>query len=113
MCLKRGTVLDQYYSALRLNVIYFFVGRAEVPCREGDLREKTRPPRRPGRRAYKGPWADLVTKVKAIHGLAVAKITGCPQKSTGRRRDEAGQGERHFVIRSPFRGRLAAAGRAP
>jgi len=66
--MKRGTVLNQYYSRLRMNVVYFFV---EGPKAEGAkdvcARKQAAPTAQAGS-AYNGPWADLVTKAKAIHG---------------------------------------------
>ena len=66
--LKRGTVLNQYYSALRLNVIYFFVeGPKSVDAKEICARKQSAPTPDAGN-AYKGHWAELVTKARAIHG---------------------------------------------
>ncbi len=71
--LKRGTVLDQYYSTLRLNVIYFFVeGPKSATAKEVCETKQSAPTAQAGN-AYKGPWADLVTKVKAIHGWPAQK----------------------------------------
>jgi hypothetical protein len=66
--LKRGTVLDQYYSTLRLNVLYFFVDGPKSPAAKEICAKKQSAPTPQAGAAYKGPWADLVTKVKAIHG---------------------------------------------
>jgi hypothetical protein len=67
--LKRGTVLDQYYSALRLNVIYFFVeGPKSEAAKEICAKKQSAPTPQAGN-AYKGPWSDLVTRVRAVHGL--------------------------------------------
>jgi hypothetical protein len=66
--LKRGTVLNQYYSRLRLNVIYFFVeGPKSEGAREVCAKKQAAPTAEAGN-AYKGPWADLVTKAKAVKG---------------------------------------------
>ncbi|MGJ0508682.1 MAG: hypothetical protein ACR652_16465 [Methylocystis sp.] len=66
--LKRGTVLDQYYSALRLNVIYFFAdGPKSEGAKEVCARKQAAPTPEAGN-AYKGPWSDLVTRVRAVHG---------------------------------------------
>lgn len=73
--LKRGTVLNQYYSALRLNVIYFFVeGPKSDAAREVCAKMQAAPTAEAGN-AYKGPWSELVTKARATHGWpsAVAK----------------------------------------
>ncbi|WP_036282978.1 hypothetical protein [Methylocystis sp. ATCC 49242] len=66
--LKRGTVLNQWYSALRMNVIYFFVeGPKAEGAKEICARKQAAPTAQAGN-AYQGPWSDLVTKAKAIHG---------------------------------------------
>jgi len=70
--MKRGTVLNQWYSALRMNVIYFFVdGPKAEGAKEMCARKQSAPTAQAGN-AYRGPWADLVTKVKAIHGWPAA-----------------------------------------
>jgi hypothetical protein len=71
--LKRGTVLDQYYSALKLNVIYFFVeGPKSATAKEICAQKQSAPTPRAGA-AYKGPWSGLVTKARAIHGWPAEK----------------------------------------
>lgn len=66
--LKRGTVTNQYYSALRLNVIQFYVdGPKDDAAKEICARMQSAPTAAAGN-GYKGPWADLVTKVRAAHG---------------------------------------------
>ena len=66
--LKRGTVLNQYYSALKLNAIYFLVeGPKNAEATEICARKQAVATPEAGN-AYKGPWSDLVTKVRAIHG---------------------------------------------
>ena len=66
--LKRGTVLNQYYSALRMNVIYFLVeGPKAENAMEVCARKQAAPTAQAGN-AYKGPWSDLITKARAIHG---------------------------------------------
>ena len=66
--LKRGTVLNQYYSALKLNAIYFLVeGPKNAEAKEFCARKQAAATAEAGN-AYKGPWSDLVTKVRAIHG---------------------------------------------
>jgi hypothetical protein len=66
--LKIGTVLDQRYSALRLNVIYFFVeGPKSEGARDVCAKKQAAPTAKAGN-AYKGPWSDLVTKAKAVEG---------------------------------------------
>jgi hypothetical protein len=66
--LKRGTVLDQYYSALRLDVIYFFVEGPKSEEAKALCAKKQAAPTAQAGNGYKGPWADLVTKARAIHG---------------------------------------------
>lgn len=66
--LKRGTILDQRYSKLRLNVIYFFV---EGPKSEGAsaiCAAKQAAPTAEAGNAYQGPWAELVTRARAVRG---------------------------------------------
>ena len=66
--LKRGTVLNQYYSALKLNAIYFLVeGPKNVEAKQVCARKQAAATPEAGN-AYKGPWSDLVTKVRTIHG---------------------------------------------
>ena len=70
--LKRGTVLNQYYSALKLNTIYFLVeGPKNAEAKEICARKQAAATPEAGN-AYKGPWSDLVTKVRAIHGWPTA-----------------------------------------
>lgn len=66
--LKRGDILNQRYSALKLNVVYFFVEGPKSPTAKEICAQKQSAPTPEAGAAYKGPWADLVTKVKAIHG---------------------------------------------
>jgi hypothetical protein len=66
--LKRGTVLDQYYSALKLNVVYFFVEGPKSASATDLCAQKQSAATAEAGNAYKGPWADLVTKARAIHG---------------------------------------------
>ncbi|WP_457795978.1 hypothetical protein [Methylocystis sp. S23] len=66
--LKRGDILNQWYSALKLNVVYFFVDGPKSPAAKEICAEKQAAPTAEAGNAYKGPWADLVTKAKAIHG---------------------------------------------
>lgn len=66
--LKRGDILNQWYSALKLNVVYFFVeGPKSSAAKEVCAQRQSAPTAEAGN-AYKGPWSDLVTKTKAIHG---------------------------------------------
>jgi hypothetical protein len=66
--LKRGTVLNQYYSALKLNAIYFLVeGPKNAEAKQICARKQAAATPEAGN-AYKGPWSDLVTKVRTIHG---------------------------------------------
>lgn len=71
--LKRGTVLDQYYSTLRLNVIYFFVEGSKSPTAKEICEKKQSAPTAQAGNAYRGPWSDLVTRVRAIHGWPAQK----------------------------------------
>jgi hypothetical protein len=66
--LKRGTVLNQYYSTLRLNVVYFFVEGPKSDAAKAICAQKQAAPTAEAGNAYKGPWADLVTKARAVHG---------------------------------------------
>lgn len=66
--LKRGTVTNQYYSALRLNVIYFFVEGPKSPAAKEICAKKQSAPTAQAGNAYKGPWSELVTRVRAVHG---------------------------------------------
>lgn len=66
--LKRGTVLNQYYSSLKLNAVYFFVeGPKTAEARQICARKQAAATPEAGN-AYRGPWSELVTKVRAIHG---------------------------------------------
>jgi len=66
--LKRGTVLNQYYSALRLNAIYFLVeGPRTTDAMDVCARRQAEPTAAAGN-AYRGPWSDLVTKARGVHG---------------------------------------------
>lgn len=71
--LKRGTVLNQYYSTLRLNVIYFFVEGPKSEAAKDVCAKKQSAPTAEAGAAYKGPWADLVTRVRAVHGWPAQK----------------------------------------
>ncbi len=71
--LKRGTVLDQHYSTLRLNVIYFFVEGPKSATAKDVCQKKQSAPTAQAGNAYKGPWADLVTRVRAVHGWPAQK----------------------------------------
>lgn len=66
--LKRGTVLNQWYSALRMNVVYFLVeGPRTATSKEICAAMQSAPTAEAGN-AYRGPWSELVTKARAIHG---------------------------------------------
>lgn len=66
--LKRGDILDQRYSKLKMNVIYFYVeGPKSEEAKEICARKQAAPTAQAGN-AYKGPWADLVTKSRLIRG---------------------------------------------
>lgn len=71
--LKRGTVLDQHYSALKLNVIYFFVEGPKSASAKDVCAQKQSAATAEAGNAYKGPWADLVTKARTIHGWPAQK----------------------------------------
>jgi hypothetical protein len=71
--LKRGTVLDQYYSTLRLNVIYFFVESPKTEAAKEICAKIQSAPTAQAGNAYKGPWSDLVTRVRAVHGWPAQK----------------------------------------
>lgn len=66
--LKRGTVLDQYYSALRLNAIHFLVEGPRTPDSDSVCARRQSAPAAEAGNAYRGPWSDLVTKVRGVHG---------------------------------------------
>ena len=66
--LKRGTVLNQYYSSLKLNAVYFFVEGPKT-AEAGQICARKQAASTPeAGNAYRGPWSELVTKVRAIHG---------------------------------------------
>lgn len=71
--LKRGTVTDQRYSRLALDVVYFFVDGPKSPEARDLCAKKQAAPTAEAGNAYKGPWADLVTRVKAVPGWPTAK----------------------------------------
>ncbi|MDJ0448890.1 hypothetical protein [Methylocystis sp. JR02] len=71
--LKRGTVLDQHYSTLKLNVVYFFVEGPKSASAKDICEKKQSAATAEAGNAYKGPWADLVTKARAIHGWPAQK----------------------------------------
>lgn len=71
--LKRGTVLDQHYSTLKLNVVYFFVEGPKSPAAKEVCAQKQSAATAQAGNAYTGPWADLVTKARAIHGWPAQK----------------------------------------
>jgi hypothetical protein len=71
--LKRGTVTDQRYSRLSLDVVYFYVeGPKSAQAREICARKQAAPTAEAGN-AYKGPWAELVTRVRAERGWPAPK----------------------------------------
>jgi hypothetical protein len=66
--MKRGTVLNQYYSVLKLNAVFFLVeGPKNAEAKQICARKQAAATPEAGN-AYKGPWSDLVTKVRAVHG---------------------------------------------
>jgi hypothetical protein len=71
--LRRGDILNQHYSSLRLNVIYFFVDGPKSPASREVCAQKQSAPTAEAGNAFKGPWADLVTKAKAVHGWPTPK----------------------------------------
>ncbi|QGM98142.1 hypothetical protein [Methylocystis parvus] len=71
--LKRGDILNQNYSALKLNVVYFFVDGPKSPAAKEICAQKQSAPIPEAGAAYRGPWAELVTKAKAIHGWPAQK----------------------------------------
>ncbi|MBL1256809.1 hypothetical protein [Methylocystis sp. Sn-Cys] len=71
--LKRGTVLDQHYSTLKLNVVYFFVEGPKSASAKDICEKKQSAATAEAGNAYQGPWADLVTKARAIHGWPAQK----------------------------------------
>lgn len=71
--LKRGTILDQHYSALKLNVVYFFVAGPKNPAAKEICAQKRLAQTPEAGAAYRGPWADLVTKTRAIQGWPARK----------------------------------------
>lgn len=71
--LKRGTVLDQHYSTLKLNVVYFFVEGPKSALAKDVCAQKQSAATAQAGNAYAGPWADLVTKARAIHGWPAQK----------------------------------------
>jgi len=71
--LKRGDILNQWYSALKLNVVYFFVEGPKSPAAKEICAQKQSAPTAEAGAAYKGPWSDLVTKARAVHGWPAQK----------------------------------------
>jgi hypothetical protein len=71
--LKRGTVLNQHYSRLTLDVVYFFVEGPKTPQAKEICAMKQAAPSAEAGNAYKGPWADLVTRVRAVPGWSMAQ----------------------------------------
>jgi len=70
--LKRGTVLDQLASQLKMNVIYFYVQGPKSEAAKAVCERKQAAPTASAGNAYKGPWSDLVTKSRLIHGWPAA-----------------------------------------
>ncbi|MBM3562106.1 MAG: hypothetical protein FJX48_02870 [Alphaproteobacteria bacterium] len=66
--LKRGTVLNQLASALKMNVIYFYAQGPKSEEAKAVCARKQAAPTPEAGNAYKGPWSDLVTKSRLIHG---------------------------------------------
>lgn len=66
--LKRGTVLNQLASRLRMNVIYFYAQGPKSEEAKAICARKQGAPTAEAGNAYRGPWADLVTKSRLIHG---------------------------------------------
>lgn len=66
--LKRGTVLNQLASQLKMNVIYFYAQGPKSEEANAVCARKQAAATPEAGNAYKGPWADLVTKSRLIHG---------------------------------------------
>ncbi|MGE0235536.1 hypothetical protein [Methylocystis sp.] len=70
--LKRGTVLNQLASRLKMNVIYFYAQGPKSADASAVCARKQGAPTAEAGNAYRGPWADLVTKSRLIHGWPTA-----------------------------------------
>jgi hypothetical protein len=70
---RRGTVLNQLRSALRMNVVYFYVdGPKDAEAAQICARKQAADTAEAGH-GYKGKeWSDLITRGKLIHGLPQA-----------------------------------------
>lgn len=71
--LRRGDILDQKFSALKLNAVYFFVEGPKSPSASEICARKQSVQSPQAGAAYTGPWAELVTKARAIHGWPARK----------------------------------------
>jgi hypothetical protein len=71
--LKRGTILDQRYSKLQLNVVYFFVEGPRSEAASAICAAKQAAPTAEAGNAYHGPWAELVTRARAVRGWPPTK----------------------------------------
>jgi hypothetical protein len=70
--LKRGTVLNQLASQLKMNVVYFYVQGPKSEAAKAVCAGKQNAPTPAAGNAYKGPWSELVTKSRLIHGWPAA-----------------------------------------
>ena len=67
---KRGTVLTQARSTLKMNVIYFYVDGAKAGATDSDIcaRKQAAETAEAGH-AYSAPeWSDLIVRARLIHG---------------------------------------------
>ena len=65
---KRGTVLNQMFSSLKMNVIYFYVDGLKQDAPK-DVCARLRAAATPqAGNAFKGEWSDLVVRARLIHG---------------------------------------------
>ncbi|MGD9657850.1 MAG: hypothetical protein AB7U61_09470 [Methylocystis sp.] len=70
--LKRGNVLNQLASRLKMNVVYFYAQGPKSADASAVCARKQGAPTAEAGNAYRGPWADLVTKSRLIHGWPAA-----------------------------------------
>ena len=71
--LKRGTILNQLASQLKMNVIYFYTQGPKTEAAKAVCARKQAAPTPAAGNAHTGPWADLVTKARLIHGWPAAR----------------------------------------
>lgn len=65
---KIGGVLDQAQSAVKMNVVYFFVEGRKTDAPADVCAKKQAAPTAQAGNAFKGEWSDLVVRAKLIHG---------------------------------------------